>query len=139
MTQGLLSKGTELQYDDNGTFEVIEHLMDVPDLGGEPENVETTTLKDGVRKYIEGIKDPGDLVFNFLYDNKTSGSNFRIAQGLAATGETVDFKVVYPDGTAWPFSGIPSVRMNSVGVNEPLTFSMQIMLQSEFDVEHPDE
>lgn len=137
MAQGLLTKDVELHYDNNGNFERIDYLMEVPELGGEPEQVEVTTLQDGTRKYIPGIKDPGDLEFNFLYDNETSGSNFRIAQGLAEAGDPVDFKVVFPDGTEWAFSGIPNVRINSGGVNEALTFTMSIMLQSEFEITHP--
>lgn len=137
MAQGLLTKDTELHYDNNGTFERIDYLMEVPELGGEPEQVETTTLQDGTRRYIPGIKDPGDLEFNFLYDNETEGSNFRIAQGLAEAGNPVDFKVVFPDGTEWAFTGIPNVRINAAGVNEALTFTLSIMLQSEFEITHP--
>lgn len=136
---GLLTKDTELHYaSGESTFDRIDHLMSVPDLGGDPEQVEVTTLQDGTRQYIPGIKDPGDLEFEFLYDNETAGSNFRVVQGLADAGESVDFKVVFPDNTEWAFSGIPSVRINAGGVNEALTFTMSLMLQSEFEITHPD-
>lgn len=133
---GLLTKDTELHYKNGGsTFKRVDHLMSVPELGGDPEKVEVTTLQDATRKYIEGVKDPGDLAFQFLYDNDTATSNFRVLKGLEGT--TTDFKVVFPDGSEWAFSAQVSVKIDAGGVNEALTFTATMMLQSEFEVTNP--
>lgn len=137
MAQGLLTKDTELQYNNGTDFVRIDYLMSVPELGGDPEQVEVTTLQDSVRKYIPGIKDPGDLEFQFLYDNGAATSNFRIMRGLQETGAATPFKVVFPDGTEWAFTAIVNVKIDSGEVNAALTFTVSMMLQSEFEVTNP--
>lgn len=134
---GLLSKDTELQYKNGATFTRIDHLMEVPELGGDPEKIEVTTLQDGIKQYIPGIKDPGDLQFKFLYDNAGTTSNFRILQGLQEAGAPVDFKVVFPDNTEWAFTAYVSVKVDSAAVNAALTFTATMNLQSEYTITNP--
>lgn len=134
---GLLTKDTELQYKSGATYTRIDYLMQVPDLGGDPERVEVTTLQDSVRKYIPGIQDPGDLDFQFLYDNETTTSNFRILKGLADAGTLGEFKIVFPDDTEWAFTAYVNVRMDSAAVNAALTFTASFNLQSDFVVTNP--
>lgn len=137
MAQGLLTKDTELHYKSGATFTKIDYLMSVPEMGGDPEQVEVTTLQDSVRKYIPGIKDPGDLDFQFLYDNEAATSNFRILRGLQESGTPTDFKLIFPDGMEWAFTAIVNVRIDSGDVNAALTFTASMMLQSEFEVTNP--
>ena len=61
MATGILSKGITLSYKEAETFKVIPDLQEIPDLGGDTDTVETTTLADGAKRYIKGIKDYGDL------------------------------------------------------------------------------
>lgn len=54
------------------TLEATEYkkLCDIksfPDLGGEPERVDVTTLSDGVRKYVQGVQDLSSFSFNANY------------------------------------------------------------------------
>lgn len=137
MAQGLLTKNTELRYKKGSEFVRIDYLMSVPELGGDPEQVEVTTLQDSVKKYIPGIREPGDLTFQFLYDNEKATSNFRILKGLQDAGAATEFKVVFPDGTEWKFNALVSVKINSGEVNSALTFTAGMMLQSEFEITHP--
>jgi hypothetical protein len=133
---GILSKDTELHYKTGtNTWVKIPLLMSTPDMGGDPEQVEVTTLEDATRKYIAGIKDPGDLQFQFLYDNSATTSNFRVLKGLE--GATHDFKVIFPDESEWAFSAQVSVRMDAAEVNAALTFTSTFLLQSEFTVTNP--
>ena len=69
---GLLSKGITMGYDKTGagtSYTDLPLLMEVPEIGGTSEKVDVTVLSDAVKKYIDGIKDYGDLAFKFLYDN----------------------------------------------------------------------
>ena len=81
MTQptGLLSKGTTLSVKtkEGGTFVVLEGLQSTPEMGGDPEKVDVTTLADSMKRYIPGIKDAGDLAFKFLYDNSSENTAYR--------------------------------------------------------------
>lgn len=135
---GLLSKDTTLSYKSGAsTFKEIPLLMEVPELGGDPEKVEVTTLKDAVKMYIPGIKDLGDLTFKFLYENDNAESNYRILRGLQEANEVATFKVEYPDGTGHQFKAYVNVKMDAAAVNAAMTFTASMSLQSDIDVSNP--
>lgn len=134
---GLLSKGINLYYKNGETYELIPNLQEVPELGGAAEKVDVTTLADGNYKYINGIKDFGDLAFKFLYDNSGATSNYRLCRGLEEAGDVVDWKVEFPDSTTFEFSGEASTAIDSAAVNAALTFTLNITLNSDIDVTHP--
>lgn len=112
-------------------YEEIELLMEIPDVGGEPEKIEVTTLKDKNKKYIPGISDLGDLDFVFLYDNSTTTSNYRILKGLQDGNKMAKFKLDYPDGSGHEFEAFVSVKVGGGGVNAAKTFTASMFLQSD--------
>lgn len=135
---GILTKGITLSYKKDGsTYAVIANLQECPELGGTAENVEVTTLADGNKKYIKGIKDFGELAFKFLYDNSGAESNYRIVRGLEEAGNVVEWKVTFPDNTAFAFSGEVTTAIDSAAVNAALTFTATITLNSDITVTNP--
>lgn len=135
---GILTKGITLSYKKDGTtYDVIANLQECPELGGTAENVEVTTLADGNKKYIKGIKDFGELAFKFLYDNSGAQSNYRIVRGLEEAGSVVDWKVTFPDNTTFAFSGEVTTAIDSAAVNAALTFTATITLNSDITVTNP--
>jgi len=128
---------TTLSHGTGTSFTVIPHLMEVPELGGSPEKIDVTTLADTAKRYIPGIKDYGDLVFKFLYDNRTTGANYRVLKGMEDTGNPVTFRLNYPDGATHTFSAIPAVSMDAGSINGALTFSVTMMLQGSITVGNP--
>ena len=135
---GLLTKGITLSYKKEGsTYDVIANLQECPELGGTAENVEVTTLADGNKKYIKGIKDFGELAFKFLYDNSGAESNYRIVRGLEEAGNIVEWKVTFPDNTTFAFSGEVTTAIDSAAVNAALTFTATITLNSDITVTNP--
>lgn len=135
---GLLTKGITLSYKKTGsTYTEIADLQECPELGGTAENVEVTTLADGNKKYIKGIKDFGELAFKFLYDNSGAESNYRVVRGLEEAGNIVDWKVTFPDNTSFAFSGEVTTAIDSAAVNAALTFTATITLNSDITVTDP--
>lgn len=134
---GLLTKDITLSYKKGEAFEQIHNLQEVPALGGTAEKVDVTTLEDGNYKYINGLKDFGDLAFKFLYDNSGETSNYRVCRGLEDAGEVVDWKVTFPDATEFVFSGEASTSIDESGVNGAITFTLNINLNSDIAVTHP--
>ena len=115
-----ISKGITLSYK-NGSAAFVEltNLQEIPELGGDTEAIEITTLADAAHKYTDGIKNYGDsLAFTFLYEN----AQFTTLQSL---GE-VTWKVTLPDGTTCSFDGNGSVKLAGVGVNAALTYTLSI-------------
>lgn len=134
---GILSKGITLSYKLSDSYVEIPNLQEVPEIGGPADRVDVTTLADANYKYINGIKNYGELAFTFLYDNSTETSNYRVVRGLEEAGDVVEWKLDFPDGTAFEFSGEVSTAINSAGVNAAITFAANITLNSDIEVTHP--
>lgn len=118
-------------------FTEIEFLMEVPELGGDPEKIDVTTLSDKVKKSIPGVRDLGDLAFKFLYDNSSEASNYRMLKSLQDGEELASYQIVYPDGTAHEFDALVNVKMDSVAVNAALTFTASMSLQTDISTTNP--
>lgn len=139
MATGLLSKDITLSYNSGTelapTWTQIHDLQEVPDMGAAPEKVEVSTLEDGSKRYIEGIKDYGELSFTFLYDNSGETSNYRVLKSLE--GSIKQWKVGFPDTTTFAFDGSVATIIGGAGVNAALTFSAAITLNSDITVANP--
>jgi len=120
-----------------GTPTKLENLMEIPELGSTPEKIDVTTLADRTKRYIPGIREYGDLVFKFLYDNTNEEANYRILKDMDDNGESAAFRIEYPDGTSHQFEAIPAVKIDAGTVNVALTFSATMMLQSDVSTRNP--
>lgn len=123
---GYISKGIKLSYKSGGEFVDLTNLQEIPDLGGTAEAIEITTLADDAHMYMNGIKTYGDsLEFKFLYEPTQFNT-------LAALVVDTEWKVSLPDGeagvidTTCTFKGTASVKLDSVGVNAALTYTLAI-------------
>lgn len=64
----IATMNTILQYKEGSTFSKLVDIKDYPDLGGEPELIETTTLTETKRHTnIKGLQDATDLSFTCNY------------------------------------------------------------------------
>ena len=127
----VISKGIKLSYKakgGSGDFTPLDNLYEIPELGGDVDKIETTTLADAAHTYTNGIKNYGDsIAFKFYYEK----TQFTTLTGLDSE---CDWKVELPDATAYTFSGTPSVKLDGVGVNAALTYSLNIAPTSEMVV-----
>ena len=136
---GILSKGIKLGYSTSGTttYTDVPDLQECPQLGGAAEKVEVTVLSDANKRYINGVKDFGELAFKFLYDNSGESSNYRVIKGLENGEKIINWQVTFPDGTKFAFTGQVSTQIDSAAVNAALTFTATITLNSEITVTNP--
>lgn len=117
-----ISKGIKLSYKTSGgeNYTELTNLQEIPELGGDAESIEITTLGDSAHMYTDGILNYGDsLPFVFLYEK----TQFTTLQGLTGS---VDWKVSLPDNSTCSFSGSCSVKLAGVGVNAALTYTLSI-------------
>lgn len=117
----VISKGITLSYGDKA----LTNLMEIPELGGDREAIEITTLADAAHMYTDGILNYGDsLAFKFLYE-KVQFSELSALEGSQS------WKVELPDGESCTFGGTCSVKLDGVGVNAALTYTLNIKPNSE--------
>ena len=117
----VISKGITLYLGEKA----LTNLQEIPDLGGEAEAIEITTLADAAHMYTDGILNYGDsLGFKFLYE-KAQFVELSDVEG------SQDWKVELPDGATCSFGGTCSVKLDAVGVNAALTYTLSIKPDSE--------
>lgn len=111
-----ISKGITLKVGDN----VLTNLQEIPELGGDTEAIEITTLADAAHTYTNGLISYGDsLAFKFLYEKAQFTA-------LNALSEEQTIVVTLPDNATCTFSGTCSVKLDGVGVNAALTYTLNI-------------
>ena len=123
----VISKGITLSYKTGEAGEFIEltNLQEIPELGGEVEAIEITTLADAAHVYTDGIKSYGDsLAFKFIYEKE----QFETLNGL---GTSQTWQVALPDGATCSFGGTCSVKLDGVGVNAALTYTLSVKPNTE--------
>lgn len=103
-----------------GPFEKLCDIKDFPDLGGDPEMLETTTLSDAAQTYIKGIQSMDALTFTANYD-KTEYKKIKALDD----GKQHYFQVKFGVGTAdtaddsiFEWQGQLTVYVTGAGVNE---------------------
>lgn len=119
----VISKGITLSYKlaDESGYTALTNLQEIAELGGDTESIEITTLADDAHVYTDGILNYGDnLPFKFLYESN------QFIQLTEMAGEKYDWSVELPDGTGCTFSGTCSVKLDGVGVNAVLTYTLNI-------------
>jgi hypothetical protein len=115
-----ISKGIKLSYGSGDAFTELTNLQEIPELGGDSEAIEITTLADAAHMYTDGILNYGDsLAFKFLYEKE----QFTTLDGLK---EAQHWKVELPDGASCTFTGTGTVKLDGVGVNAALTYTLAI-------------
>ena len=113
-------------------FEKLIDIVSFPDLGGQPEMLETTTLSDGMQTYIPGIQSRDALEFECNY-TKDDYEKIKALEGTEGEfsiwlGGTVANGVATPTGSdgKYDFKGYPSVYINGGGVNEVVKMTVSI-------------
>lgn len=124
---------TFLMHKNASNWEKLIDIKDYPDLGSDPEMIDTTTLSNRMKTAILGIYDNGGLEFNANYDHAEyvaikalERKDEEYAIWLGGTEEA--------DGTAKPtgvegkfsFGGQLSIRVKGGGVNAVREMSIKI-------------
>lgn len=114
------------------TYTKLIDIKEFPDLGGEPEMLETTTLSDNMQTYIAGIQSMDGLSFSANYD-MADYQKLKALEGKKESyavwfGGSESAGVVTPDGSngKFAFDGELSVYPVGGGVNEVVGMNITI-------------
>ena len=120
-----ISKGITLSYKEGSEYVELTNLQEIPELGGDAEAIEITTLADAAHMYTDGIKNYGEsLAFKCLYEKEQFSF-------LNTAKTSKEWLVTLPDGETCAFTGTCSVKLDGVGVNAALTYTLAIKPSSE--------
>ena len=117
----MISKGIKLGYSAAGeTYTDLTNLQEIPDLGGNADAIEITTLADDAHMYTDGLYNYGEsLDFKFLYEKE----QFTTLSGLTTSTK---WQVTLPDASTCKFEGTCSVKLDGVGTNAAMTYTLSI-------------
>lgn len=144
-------------------YEILCPITDFPDLGGEPEMLQTTTLGDKAHTYIEGIQSMDALTFTtnlYFGDDKTTGSFLYIKKTYDSTSDSHEFAIDFikdPYGTGAAgetgikkddpkagtillrakWTGQLSIWVNGGGVDEVVSCTISISPSTPIEYEKP--
>ena len=117
---------TFLMHSANGTeYTKLAPIKSYPDLGGEPEMIETTTLENDVATNITGVQSSDSKTFTMNYD-KTTYTSLKALEGSEQYFAVWFGGTLASDGTLTPtgsegkfeFKGTISTYATGHGVNE---------------------
>lgn len=107
-----------------GGYEKLIDITEFPDLGTDPEMLETTTLSDRMQTFIMGIQGNEAMTFNTNYDltgfkalSALKGKEEGYAIWFGGTETATDVTPTGDEGK-FKFDGQLSVRVTGGGVNE---------------------
>ena len=96
-------------------------IKDYPEVFGDPNTLETTTLDDKQQTFIPGIKTSDTMAFTANYDKDT-------AQELqTAEGKHKYFELDFSDGSKFTWEGSVSLGIPGKGVDEVVEMTINIV------------
>lgn len=115
---------TFLMHKNNTSWEKLLDITEFPDLGGEPELLETTTMSDKMQTYVNGVQSNDGMQFNANYDlteykalKALEGKQEEYAVWFGGT-ETASTPTPTGDQGKFLITGELSVYVTGAGVNE---------------------
>ena len=124
-----------------GTYKKLIDIKTFPALGGAPVLLETTTMSDNMKTYINGIQGASGLEFEHNYtltDYKAlkalEGKELELAVWFGGTGDGASLVPTGSDGK-FKFKGTLSVYVDGANVNEVVKMKTTIAPSTPIELE----
>lgn len=124
-----IGNDTKLEYDtkafESGAGTRIYGLTSVPDIGGEPNEVDTTSLDN--TKYetsMYGLRPAVKLQYEFNMEDPNANANFNVVSGLEDTGNTYYWVLTYSNGVVIKYRSKVFTDIKATSSGELLKFGM---------------
>ena len=111
----VLKSGTSAE-----TLAKLVDIKDFPDLIGEPNLLETTTLSDSQQTFINGIRTADLMTFTFNYTKE----DFQKCK--ASEGKPQYYELEFSDGSSFTWQGQHTVGLPGKSVDEVLEATLNI-------------
>jgi hypothetical protein len=103
----------------------LTRIKSIPQLGGEPEQIETTDLEDRVQTFVPGVQsvDTSTFICNYTPEGYTA---------LKASSNTPGvYRLFFAEHSAFEWEGQHDVFFNGGGVNEALEMTVTVTPSTE--------
>lgn len=114
------SYNVTLKYGSTTASETVV-IKDFPDLFGEPNLLETTTLSDDSQTFIPGIKQMELMTFTLNYDKAVCK---KIKE---SEGSQQKYELTFSDGSKFTWSGQHTLGIAGAGVDEVVEASLNVV------------
>lgn len=116
----------------------MEAAYDFSQIGGEPSQIDTTTLKDKVRTHILGVQEQDNWTVNYYYKSGDADNDYKRLRALQdAKTKAVPVEISFPDGMRFTNSGEISTYIQGKGVNEAIAAVAVVALDDEWTPVYP--
>lgn len=110
-----------------GTYTRIYGLRVIPDIGGEPDDIETTTLDN--KKYktaILGLQDIQKYTFEFNMEDPSAESNYKLASDLEDSDDVYYWKLTLSNGISIAFRSKVTTAIQGGEYGDLIGFTMTL-------------
>jgi len=111
-------------------FSKLLDITQYPDLGGDKEKLDSTTLSDTKKRSINGLEDTAELAFSAWYDKNDYEKLLAIQEAGTVDKYQLWFGEDGEDGI-WEWEGVMAVHPASGGVNAVREMSFSITDEGE--------
>ena len=126
--------GAKLEYcaTQSGSYTRIYGLLNIPDIGGTPNKIDTTDLDNTeFETSIMGLKPAVELDFEFNMEDPATNANIKLASDLEDANVDYYFKLTYPNGIVVAFDSKVRTTIQGGGSQDLQKFTMHLAPNSE--------
>lgn len=132
--------GATLEYcaTQNGTYKKIKGLKTTPDIGGEPNMIDTTDLDNTeYETAMPGLKPAQNYNFEFNMENPSAEANIKLAYDLEQAGSSVYWKYTLSNGIIVTFKSAVKTTIGGGSSSDIQGFTMHLAPEDEVTVTIP--
>ena len=109
----------------------LTRIKSIPQLGGEPEQIETTDLEDHVQSFVPGVQsvDSSQFVCNYTPEGYTALKSTSNTHGI--------YRLFFQNHSVFEWEGQHDVYFNGAGVNEALEMTVTVTPATEPELLDP--
>lgn len=121
--------GTKLSFSKTleGAYKQVKGLKNTPDIGGDPEDIDTTSMDNKKFKTaIQGLQEVQKYNFEFNMEDPTAEANIKLVSDLEDSGESVYWKYELSNGIVVSFRSKVSTKIKGGSYSDLIGFSMTL-------------